>query len=137
MVNIIKETLNIELHNIGKSGSLHKPVNCRYCIFYRPVRTETIAVIAEPGFTDWLHDLLDTLLYQPVPDARDSQRSGASVGLWDFFPSYTSGGVAVFPPFTILHTLAVTSSAVSLPISEIFSLSVPGVKLPVLDLIFL
>ena len=33
-------------------------------------------------------------------------------------------------------TLAVTSSAVSLPISEIFSLSVPGVILPVLDLMF-
>ena len=64
-------------------------------IFNRPIRTESIAITAEFCFADWFHDLLDTLLYQPVPNARDSQWSGLSVRLRDFFSSYASGGIAV------------------------------------------
>src|SRR5699024_12816115 len=76
--------------------SLHKPVDCGYRIFNRPIWMESIAVITESGFANRLHDLLDTLLYQSVPDTRDSQRSGTPIGFWDFFTPYASWGVAVF-----------------------------------------
>ena len=75
---------------------MHKPVGCRYRIFNRPIWTESIAIVAEPGFADRFHDLLDTLLYQSIPDTRDSQGPGTPIWLRDFFASHAFWGVAVF-----------------------------------------
>ena len=96
MVYIVKETFYVKLYYILKSWLLHKPVGCRYRIFNRPIWTESIAIVAEPGFADRFHDLLDTLLYQSIPDTRDSQWPGIPVWFWDVFASYASWGVAVF-----------------------------------------
>ncbi len=65
-------------------------------VFHTPLGTETIAVIAEFRFTDWLHYLLDTLLYEPVPNTGDSQGSGCSVGFWNVFASYRFRAVSVW-----------------------------------------
>lgn len=65
-------------------------------MFNGSVRTKSITIIAELCFADWFHDLLDTLLYQPIPYAWDSQRTCFSVWFRDIFPSYRLWSVAVF-----------------------------------------
>lgn len=63
------------------------------------------------ALTDWLKEmlvggimsnlsgmfdnLLNTLLYKPVPDAGYPQRSGGAIGLWDFLPSHRFGSVSM------------------------------------------
>ena len=64
----------------------------------RAIRSKAIAVVAELSFTDWFHDLLDALLYQPVPDARDAERPCFAVRFWDVFASDRFWPVAVPTP---------------------------------------
>ena len=73
MVYIIKESLYIEFNDIMQMGDLQQPIRSIYGIFHRTVRTKTIAIITKLGFTYRLHDLLNTLLYQPVPNTWDSK----------------------------------------------------------------
>ena len=96
MVNIVKESFNIELNNIMQMHSLHKLIGSMDYVFHRAVRSETIAVLAEFCFTDWLHDLLDTLLYKPVPYTRDAEWAHFSIRLWDFLTSYGFWSITMF-----------------------------------------
>ena len=75
---------------------LHEFVGCRNSVFYTPLWPESITVAAEFSLADWFHDLLNTLLYQPVPDAGYSQRSGGTIRFWDFLSSYRFGPIAMF-----------------------------------------
>ena len=65
-------------------------------MFYRPIRAKAIAVIAKLGFANRLQYLLDTLLDQPVPDARDSQWSCFTIRLGNLLSSHWFGAIAVF-----------------------------------------
>ena len=58
-----------------------------FCRLHAPLNAlvENHAVIAELGFAYRLHDLLDTLLYQPVPNARYAKGSGRTIGFWYLF----------------------------------------------------
>lgn len=96
-------------------------------MFNGSVRTKSITIIAELCFADWFHDLLDTLLYQPIPYAWDSQRTCFSVWFRDIFPSYRLWSVAVFASRNNKSHSFTTSSGVRLPISVMFFLSVPAV----------
>ncbi len=70
--------------------------SCRNCVFTTSVWSKTIAVLTELRFADWLQHLQDTLLYQPVPDTGDSQRSGCSVRFWNVFASYWFRAVSMW-----------------------------------------
>ena len=42
-------------------------------------------------FTDWLHDLQDTLLHNPIKHSRNPQRTEFPVGFRNIYPSYSFG----------------------------------------------
>ena len=50
------------------------------------VGPKAIVSLKEFGFTNRLHDLQNTLLYQPVYYCWDAKRTHFAVGLWDFYP---------------------------------------------------
>ena len=83
--------------NVSKrSADITVKVKLDNGMFNGSIRTKSITIIAELCFADWFHDLLDTLLYQPIPYAWDSQRTCFSVWFRDIFPSYRLWSVAVF-----------------------------------------
>ena len=96
MIYVIEKSFNIKLNNIMKVHHLKHGVGSVNGMFNGSVRTKSITIIAELCFADWFHDLLDTLLYQPIPYAWDSQRTCFSVWFRDIFPSYRLWSVAVF-----------------------------------------
>ena len=53
-------------------------------------------MLAKVCLAYWFQYLLETLLYQSIPNARNSQWAHASVGLWYVLPSYRFGSVASF-----------------------------------------
>ena len=96
MVHIIKEAFNIKLYYIMQFCELHQIVGSLNSVLHGAIWSEAVAAITEFGFANWFHNLLDTLLYQPVPYTRDSKRSCFSIRLRDFFPSDWLGPVAMF-----------------------------------------
>ena len=96
MIYVIEKSFNIKLNNIMKIHHLKHGVGSVNGMFNGSIRTKSITIIVELCFADWFHDLLDTLLYQPIPYAWDSQRTCFSVWFRDIFPSYRLWSVAVF-----------------------------------------
>ena len=97
MIHIIEEPFNIKLNDKVQMGQLHQVIGSCDCIFYRPVRAETKAVFTEFRFTYWLHYLLDTLLYQPVPYTGNTERPCrfGVMGFGNVFSSHRFRAIAV------------------------------------------
>ena len=68
VIYIIEKALYIKLNHIMQIHSLEHGIGSLHGVFYGAVRAKAVAIVAEFRFADRLHDLLDTLLYQPVPD---------------------------------------------------------------------
>ena len=98
MIHVVEKALNVELNDVVKMRHLHQRISPRYGMLHRSVRSKAITVVAELSFTDRFHDLLNTLLYQPVPDARDAERPCFAVRFRDVFASDRFGPVAVPTP---------------------------------------
>ena len=67
------------------------PVGRGYGLFTVSVGPEPVAILAEFCLTDWLQNLENTLLYQPVPDTWNTQRTGLAwvTLLLNLFPPYS------------------------------------------------
>lgn len=63
VVYFIKETFYIKFYDIMQIAFLQSTIGCLDCIFHTSHWSKSIAVVAELSFTDWFHNLLDTLLY--------------------------------------------------------------------------
>ena len=87
MVHIVKEAFDVNIYDNMKVACLHMLFSLSQCIFHTSVRSEAIACIAEFRFTNRLHYLQNTLLYQPVHDSWNTQRSGFTVSFGNLFPS--------------------------------------------------
>ena len=85
VIYIIEKALYIKLNHIMQIHSLEHGIGSLHGMFYGAVRAKAVAIVAEFRFADRLHDLLDTLLYQPVPDTRNTQRAGLAVWLRNVF----------------------------------------------------
>ena len=96
VVNIVKESFNIELNDIMQMHSLHELIGSVDYVFYRAVWSEPITVFTKFRFTDWFHNLLDTLLYKPVPYTRDAQWTHFPIWLWDFLSSNGFWSITMF-----------------------------------------
>ena len=83
VIYIIEETLDIELNHIMQVHTLEHSIGSLYGVFYGAVWAKTIAVVAEFRFADWFYDLLNTLLYQSVPDTwhGNSQKHSITAGI--------------------------------------------------------
>ena len=95
MIYIVKETFYINVNYNVKVAFLHMLFCLRQHIFNAPVRTETIACFTKLCFANRLHHLQDTLLYQPVHDGRNTQRSGFAISLGNLFPPDRLGLIPV------------------------------------------
>ena len=69
---------------------LYQPHALRNSSLSGTVRAEPVGVLTEFCFTYRFHDLQNTLLYDPIYDSWDSQRSGLSIGLWYLHSPYGS-----------------------------------------------
>ena len=84
VMHIIKEALYIDINNNVKMISLHMFFCLSKGIFHASIGAKAVACITKLCFTNWLHDLQNTLLYQPIQYGRDSQWAGFSVNLGNF-----------------------------------------------------
>ena len=100
MVHIVKEAFDVNIYDNMKVACLHMLFSLSQCIFHTSVRSEAIACIAEFCFTNRLHHLQDTLLYQPVHNGWNTQRSGFTVSFGNLFPSDRLG---LIPPNFLLY----------------------------------
>lgn len=66
MAHIIEESLDINVNHIMQMTPLHIFMNLSDCVSLASVRSESVAVVMEFGFTYWLQDLQDTLLNKSV-----------------------------------------------------------------------
>ena len=82
MIHVIEESLDVKLNNIMQMYILQQRIDSSHSLFHRTVRAKAVAIITETCFADWFQNLLNTLLYQPVPDAWNAKRSCFSVWLW-------------------------------------------------------
>ena len=95
MVYVIEKSLDVKLDNIAQMRLLHMPVGRGYGLFTVSVGPEPVAILAEFCLTDWLQNLENTLLYQPVPDTWNTQRTGLAwvTLLWNLFSPYSPWAV--------------------------------------------
>ena len=96
VVHFIEEALYVKFYDIVQIAVLQSAISGLDGVFHTSHRAKSVAVIAEFRFADRFHDLLDTLLYQPVPHTWYSKGTHGAVRLWDFLSSYRSGAVAPF-----------------------------------------
>ena len=90
------------------SPYLYQPHALRNSSLSGTVRAEPVGVLTEFCFTYRLHDLQNTLLYDPIYDSWNSQRSGLSIGLWYLHSPYGSWMIIteLFPYETDVFFLA-------------------------------
>lgn len=91
MIHIVEEAFNIYVYNKVQMLPLYHAVALGNRIFRRPVRSEPVAPVIKLGFTDRLQDLQNALLYQPVKNRGDSERTGFSIWFWNFDPPHRLG----------------------------------------------
>src|SRR5699024_10089269 len=77
----------INVDNNMKIAFLHMLFSLCQCIFNAPVWTETIACFTKFCFTNRLHHLQDTLLYQPVHNGGNTKSSGLTIPFRNLLPS--------------------------------------------------
>lgn len=108
MADIIKEAFNIEVNHMVQMLYLYQPHALRNSSLSGTVRAEPVGVLTEFCFTYRLHDLQNTLLYDPIYDSWNSQRSGLSIGLWYLHSPYGSWMIIteLFPYETDVFFLA-------------------------------
>ena len=99
---------NIEVNHMVQMLYLYQPHALRNSSLSGTVRAEPVGVLTEFCFTYRLHDLQNTLLYDPIHDSWNSQRSGLSIGLWYFHSPYGSWMIIteLFPYETDVFFLA-------------------------------
>ena len=95
MIYIVKEALDINVNYNMKVAFLHMFFRLRQRIFNAPVGTEAIACFTKFCFTNWLHHLQDTLLYQSVHDGGNPKWSGFAITLGNLFSSDRLGLIPV------------------------------------------
>ena len=113
---------------------LYQPHALRNSSLSGTVRAEPVGVLTEFCFTYRFHDLQNTLLYDPIYDSWNSQRSGLSIGLWYLHSPYGSWMIIteLFP-----YEMDVFFLVLTLRGSAIVLLSTPEVSLPVFFFIVL
>ena len=68
MIYVVEKSFYIKLNHIMQVHALKHGVSFLHGVLHGTVRAKAVTVVAEFRFADWLYDLFDTLLYQPVPD---------------------------------------------------------------------
>ena len=96
MINVVEKAFYVKFDNVMQMAFLKSVICICDCIFDRTVWSESVAVFAKMRFTDWFQDLLETLLNQSVPYARNSEWARFSVGLRNFSSSYRFGTLTSF-----------------------------------------
>ena len=94
MADIVKEAFNIEVNHMVQMLYLYQPHALCNSSLSGTVRAEPVGVLTEFCFTYRLHDLQNTLLYDPIHDSWNSQRSGLSIGLWYLHTLYWAWVIA-------------------------------------------
>ena len=95
MVYVIEKSLDVKLDNIAQMRLLHMPVGRGYGLFAVSIGSEPVTILAKLCLTDWLQNLENTLLYQPVSDTWNTQRTGLAwvTLLWNLFSPYSPWAV--------------------------------------------
>ena len=96
MIHIVEKALDVKFYYVICQTMVKSCINICDCVFDRAFWSESIAVFAEVCLTYWFQYLLETLLNESVPNARDSQWARGSIGLWYVLSSNGFWSVASF-----------------------------------------
>ena len=89
MVDIIKESLDVDIYHKIQVALLNHFIALCYCMFSRPIWSKAIASLVKFCFTDGLQYLQNTLLDSSIPHSWYAKWASSTVRFWNFNSFYS------------------------------------------------